>query len=157
MSAFIHSKGFFETLFVNLTSHGRNSARGSAIYAIGKDLCALHPDVDHTHVREEHEERHIWDFVRSLEAAECYAVAQRYGGEPQDPILPTVPPAKRLPPGNLVSVFKALQSIEYQCTEGDTYSHEAHGKTLATLAKLKTDIAHAIIVTLPSYNEAPWS
>jgi hypothetical protein len=147
MSAFVHGKDVWLKLWSSLAfESSRNSVREAALYALEIPF----------HGEGANANKDLWGWVVGLEAAERYAVAGRYLEGQQPSTLPADPPRSGLPQINKVAVYRLLESINYQCSEGDTHEKEPHAGKLKGLARVKEFLASSIIRGLPEYDKSAW-
>jgi hypothetical protein len=92
---------------------------------------------------------------RRLLTMNVEAVNQRYPGDETSPYGTdyafrgsNIPPARK----ELIAGFKAMQCLEYQCSEGDVDQSALYAELTAAIGK----IAEAIVTEMEEYQAAAW-
>lgn len=148
MSAFECCAAHFHYIYAAALNHA-NAARS---------LPYLIPDG----YRMSHEEIALawWNIVASWAAANTYAVSCRYG-EAEDrpsisPLETDAPYAPLSTKQTLIGLYKAMQCLQYQCSEGDTMEHETHGPAMRLLEHMLAAVASEIIRHDRRYESSDW-
>jgi hypothetical protein len=137
MSAFMCSELHFQTIHDTLTSRFEKDIHGMIGIFFDKDM------------------RKITKLVNDLVELNRYALRQRYGEKGDEGFGVgrfKISEYTTLSTDN-ISLVKLLQSLQYQCAEGDAMEKPTYKK----LEELISIVNEMIVSKIPEYDEADWS